>query len=58
MARTTDNPAPDPGPGDTLGPCGCVDYHMADCDVLTGGGGRNTKADWDGHDWDADEGGW
>ena len=19
-------------PGDTLGPCGCVDYHMADCD--------------------------
>lgn len=18
--------------GDTLGPCGCVDYHMADCD--------------------------
>lgn len=21
----------------TLGPCGCIDYHMADCDLMTGG---------------------
>lgn len=23
--------------GDALGPCGCVDYHMADCPLVTGG---------------------
>lgn len=21
---------------DTLGPCGCTDYHLADCDLMTG----------------------
>jgi hypothetical protein len=21
----------------TLGPCGCTDYHMADCPLMTGG---------------------
>ena len=27
-------------------PCGCVDYHMADCPTLTGGSDM-TRADWD-----------
>jgi hypothetical protein len=44
---------------DTLGSCGCVDYHVADCHLVTGGSGERTrKGDWDGHDWDADEGGY
>jgi len=30
---------------DTLGPCGCTDYHMADCPTRTGGTGR-TAEDW------------
>jgi hypothetical protein len=32
-----------------LGPCGCVDYHMADCPIRTGG------APVDESDWYDDE---
>jgi hypothetical protein len=28
---------------DVLGPCGCVDYHMADCPLVTGSYGPSTK---------------
>ena len=45
----------------TLGPCGCVDYHMADCD----GGRAMTKDDYLDlyagsypDDWPDDEGMW
>ena len=33
----------------TLGPCGCVDYHMADCDIVV----RPINDDlyWDDIDW-------
>ncbi len=27
----------DPKDNLTLGPCGCTDYHMADCPLMTGG---------------------
>lgn len=30
---TMPNPNLDP---DALGPCGCIDYHMADCPLRTG----------------------
>jgi len=30
-------------PDDTLGPCGCTDYHLADCPTRTGG---SAGADW------------
>lgn len=36
--------------GDALGPCGCVDYHVADCDVVTGGQLEPYDADDEG-DW-------
>lgn len=32
---------------DTLGPCGCTDYHMADCPLRTG---SSDYGDWDDHD--------
>lgn len=32
MPLYTDPQNPPENPGDALGPCGCVDYHMADCD--------------------------
>jgi hypothetical protein len=47
-------PDPDPQPNlaafrpredDTLGACGCRDYHSADCPLRTGGTGR-TADDW------------
>ena len=41
MAPTTDLPE-DHSEGDALGPCGCVDYHMADCD----GSAAPTKNDY------------
>lgn len=31
--------------GETLGNCGCTDYHMADCPLRTGGSNMTT-ADW------------
>ena len=47
--------------GDALGPCGCVDYHMADCD----GSAAMTKDDYLDlyagsypDDWPDDEGMW
>jgi hypothetical protein len=31
----------------TLGPCGCTDYHMADCPLMTGGSDSGmTKEDY------------
>jgi hypothetical protein len=38
-------PIPDDDHDDTLGPCGCVDYHMADCPTRTGGSNM-TSADY------------
>jgi len=39
---------------ETLGPCGCSDYHMADCPIRDGSSGM-TKADYlelyDTEDW-------
>ena len=34
---------------DTLGPCGCTDYHMADCPLITDRGGNDYGDDpgWD-----------
>ena len=31
---------PDNREDDTLGPCGCTDYHMSDCPTPTGGDSR------------------
>ena len=31
---------------DTLGPCGCVDYHMADCPTRTGYADSFDQDDW------------
>lgn len=28
---------------DTLGPCGCTDYHLADCPTRTGGTGMTAE---------------
>lgn len=42
-------PKPEQREDDTLGPCGCVDYHMADCDLKTGGSVIFTGDDPD--DW-------
>lgn len=36
---------------DTLGPCGCTDYHMADCPTVTGPG--TSDEEWYGDDADA-----
>ena len=32
---------------DTLGPCGCTDYHMADCSVVTGDYGEADDRWWE-----------
>jgi hypothetical protein len=48
-AATDDQPH---GSGDSLGPCGCVDYHMADCPLLTDRGGEERP---DGGDWWSDD---
>lgn len=39
---------------DTLGPCGCTDYHLADCPLVTG---RDypPDADYDGPMWPGEE---
>jgi hypothetical protein len=46
----------------TLGPCGCTDYHMADCPTRTGGQGMTEADAWawaerhaadDGYGYDA-----
>lgn len=34
-----------PAEDETLGACGCTDYHLADCPTRTGGSGR-TADDW------------
>ena len=31
---------------DTLGACGCVDYHMADCPTRTGGSFDSPESIW------------
>lgn len=36
---------------DTLGPCGCTDYHMADCDLVTGGSSYDYADDEELADW-------
>lgn len=49
---------------ETLGPCGCVDYHMSDCPTRTGGSFSSAEDVWaamerrmrradydDGEDW-------
>lgn len=38
---------------DTLGPCGCTDYHMSDCPTRTGGSVIFTGDDQD--DWYRDD---
>lgn len=46
---------------DTLGPCGCTDYHLADCPTRTGGAGMTSDdylEAWAGRDLDDLEGGW
>ena len=35
LQYVTGDYGPDDG-SDTLGPCGCTDYHMADCGIVTG----------------------
>lgn len=32
---------------DALGPCGCHDYHLADCPTRTAGHDLASAADWD-----------
>ena len=32
---------------DTLGACGCIDYHMADCPIMTGGRDYYDEPDYD-----------
>jgi hypothetical protein len=34
-------------PSDTLGPCGCTDYHMADCPTRTGYTAEDRFDDWE-----------
>lgn len=35
-------PLPEPEP-ETLGACGCTDYHLADCPIRTGGAGMSAE---------------
>jgi len=39
----------------TLGPCGCTDYHMADCPIRTGDGYDDP---YDADPFDLDDGRW
>lgn len=41
-------------PTDTLGPCGCTDYHMADCPTRTGYADAMSAAEYDVDDWYGD----
>ena len=41
----------DPREEDSLGACGCTDYHMADCPTRTGGSDYDSRED----DWYGEE---
>lgn len=36
VVLSVDTPTDEYGNWETLGPCGCTDYHMADCPLRTG----------------------
>jgi len=45
------NGSDDDQPNETLGSCGCTDYHMADCPLRTGNHESNPTDDYDPYDY-------